>query len=184
MPTDNAHFRHTRGVRREMRHRDLADRKRWWRTRWCLVCLETRQAGDPRARISAHHTTVCGDRCDVDELIDWSAALAFVCIDEPPGVATRFVKASIASPLPLVSAGVGLADGYVSALLVSDADKEQYANTRDRSAPPVVSSLAMTNCVIASLMAYRGFRYLIDDRSEPTASTISLFRSRPNPRHR
>ena len=53
---------------------------------------------------------------------------------------------------------------YVSALLVSDADKEQYAYTRDRSAPPVVSSVAMTNCVIASLMAYRGFRYLIDDR--------------------
>jgi hypothetical protein len=107
---------------------------------------------------------VCGDRYDVDELIDWSAAPAFVCIDEPQGVATRFVKASIGSPLPLVGGGVGLADEYVSALLVSDADKEQYANTRDRSAPPVVSSLAMTNCVIASLMAYRGFRYIIDDR--------------------
>jgi hypothetical protein len=91
-------------------------------------------------------------------LIDWSAALAFVCIDEPSAVAARFVKASISGPLPLVCGGVGLADGYVSALLVRDADKEQYANTRDRSAPLVVSSLAMTSCVIASLMAYRGFR--------------------------
>lgn len=53
------------------------------------------------------HTTVCGDRSDVDELIDWSAALAFFCIDEPPGVATRFVKASISRPLPLCAAALG-----------------------------------------------------------------------------
>jgi hypothetical protein len=71
-----------------------------------------------------------------------------------PSPPTRFVKASVGSSLPLVCGGVGLADGYVSALLVGDTDKEQYVNTQDQSPPPVVSLLASTNSVIASSMAY------------------------------
>lgn len=121
----------------------------------------------PNVRITPLETSITGSRKEVDLLLERSTALAFLCIDEPAGVAARFVRSSIGSCLPLLCAGVGLTDGFVSPLLVADLDKERYVAEHGRPTRPLSSSLAMTNGVIASFMAYRGFRFLIDPGYRP-----------------
>lgn len=102
--------------------------------------------------------------------------IVFSCIDEPTGV-NSLVANTLADTKPaLLFGAVGLMDGTISALLKNRHDKMTYfEKQRDDGRPPLRSSLASTNGILAHWMAYIGFRYLINPSYSRSTETHILF---------
>jgi len=116
----------------------------------------------PQAMISVSRRCLEGRPAEITALVRRGICLAFICVDEPQGVAAAIIRGAVGTNLALLHAGVGLLDGSVSPLLIDDAARQAAAAVAEKGPAPLKSSLAMTNATVASIMAYRGFRFLID----------------------
>lgn len=111
--------------------------------------------------VEVFNRKIMGDSASKEFIENIKPDLVFLCVDEPPSVSVDIVEAFVESPIPFIHGAVGLWDGKVSRVLDSSASKKEFISNCTNERQPLISSLAMTNSIVASHMALAGYSFLL-----------------------
>lgn len=112
-------------------------------------------------RVSAINKKIIAQPSSISFIEKLDPCLVFLCADEPPSISVDLIKASLKSSIPFVCGAVGLCSGVISRVLNCENSKDDFLREYNSERVPLVSSLSMTNSIVASHMALVGYKYIL-----------------------